>query len=118
MTIVRPIAKGLALILILIDLAATIVPHYLDRLYYEGPESGHYDGERFFNPDGDADTMRMPTRGGRGGFLWRQLTGDDGRPAWPETVAVQPSAPRRVSRGSAWSRPGSAMRPYWSRPRG
>lgn len=93
MTIVRPIAKGLALILILIGLAATIVPHYLDRLYYEGPESGHYDGERFFNPDGDADTMRMPTRGGRGGFLWRQLTGDDGRPAWPQTVAVQPSRP-------------------------
>ena len=93
MTIFRPIAKGLALILILIGLAATIVPHYLDRLYYEGPESGHYDGERFFNPDGDADTMRMPTRGGRGGFLWRQLTGDDGRPAWPETVAVQPSHP-------------------------
>jgi L-ascorbate metabolism protein UlaG (beta-lactamase superfamily) len=93
MTIVRPIAKGLSLILILIGLAATIVPHYLDRLYHEGPETGHYDGERFFNPDGDADTMRMPTRGGRGGFLWRQLTGDDGRPAWPETVAVQPSRP-------------------------
>ncbi|WP_428968830.1 MBL fold metallo-hydrolase [Sphingomonas sp. Xoc002] len=93
MTIVRPIAKGLALILILVGLAATIVPHYLDRLYYEGPDSGHYDGERFFNPDGDADTMRMPTRGGRGGFLWRQLTGDDGRPAWPETVAVQPTRP-------------------------
>ncbi len=94
MTIVRPIAKGLALILILAGLTATIVPHYLDRLYYEGPESGHYDGARFFNPDGDADTMRMPTRGGRGGFLWRQLTGDDGRPAWPETVAVRPSHPQ------------------------
>ncbi len=93
MRIVRWIAKGLALILILIGLAATIVPHYLDRLYYEGPESGHYDGERFFNPDGDADTLRMPTRGGRGGFFWRQLTGDDGRPAWPETVAVRAAKP-------------------------
>ncbi|MEK9212601.1 MBL fold metallo-hydrolase [Sphingomonas sp. 2378] len=93
MRIVRRIAKGLALILILIGLAATIVPHYLDRIYYEGPESGHYDGARFFNPDGDADTLRMPTRGGRGGFLWRQLTGDDGRPAWPETVAVRASRP-------------------------
>ena len=27
------IAKGLALILILLGLTATIVPHYLDRLY-------------------------------------------------------------------------------------
>jgi L-ascorbate metabolism protein UlaG (beta-lactamase superfamily) len=94
MTIVRRIAKGLALVLIHVGLAATIVPHYLDRLYYEGPESGHYDGERFFNPDGDADTRRMPTRGGRSGFLWRQLTGDDGRPAWPEAVPVQPSRPQ------------------------
>lgn len=93
MTIVRRIAKGLALILIVLGLTATIVPHYLDRLYYEGPESGHYDGERFFNPDGDGDTLRMPTRGGRGGFLWRQLSGDDGRPSWPETVAVEPSRP-------------------------
>lgn len=87
------IAKGLALILILLGLTATIVPHYLDRLYYVGPETGHYDGERFFNPDGDADTLRMPTRGGRGGFLWRQLTGDDGRPDWPHAVPVHPSKP-------------------------
>ncbi len=56
MTIVRRIAKALALILIVLGLTATIVPHYLDRLYYEGPESGHYDGARFFHPDGDADT--------------------------------------------------------------
>ncbi|WP_294239128.1 MBL fold metallo-hydrolase [uncultured Sphingomonas sp.] len=93
MMALRWIAKSVALVLILVGLAATIVPHYLDRLYYEGPESGHYDGERFFNPDGDADTFRMPTRGGRSGFLWRQLTGDDGRPAWPETVAVRQTRP-------------------------
>ncbi|MCT8001532.1 MBL fold metallo-hydrolase [Sphingomonas sanguinis] len=99
MRVVRWIAKGLALILILIGLAATIVPHYLDRLYYEGPESGHYDGKRFFNPDGDADTFRMPSRGGRSGFLWRQLTGDDGRPVWPETVPVRPSRPEARVQG-------------------
>ncbi|WP_161797725.1 hypothetical protein [Sphingomonas paucimobilis] len=39
MKAVRLIAKTLALLVILIGLAATIVPHYLDRLYYEGPES-------------------------------------------------------------------------------
>ena len=93
------IAKGLALILILLGLTATIVPHYLDRLYYEGPETGHYDGERFFNPDGDADTLRMPTRGGRGGFLWRQLTGDDGRPDWPHAAPVHPSKPEAQVKG-------------------
>ncbi|MBQ1479265.1 MAG: MBL fold metallo-hydrolase [Sphingomonas sp.] len=101
MKAVRLIAKTLALLVILIGLAATIVPHYLDRLYYEGPESGHYDGERFFNPDGDADTLRIPRAGGRGGFLWRQLTGDDGRPAWPDHVAVHPSRPAARVTGDA-----------------
>ncbi|MDY0958146.1 MBL fold metallo-hydrolase [Sphingomonas sp. CFBP8993] len=99
MTALRWIAKTLALVLILVGLAATIVPHYLDRLYYEGPESGHYDGQRFFNPDGDSDTLRMPSRGGRGGFLWRQLTGDDDRPAWPETVAVRQTRPEQRVEG-------------------
>ncbi len=36
----------------------------------------------------------MPTRGGRGGFLWRQLTGDDGRPRLARDGSrVQPSKP-------------------------
>jgi hypothetical protein len=26
------------------------VPPFLDRIYYEGPGSSHYDGDRFFNP--------------------------------------------------------------------
>ncbi|MGE7206143.1 MBL fold metallo-hydrolase [Sphingomonas sp. NPDC019816] len=101
MKAVRLIAKTVALLLILIGLAATIVPHYLDRIYYEGPESGHYDGEHFFNPDGDADTLRMPRRGGRRGFLWSQLTGDDGRPDWPDTVRVDASRPAARVMGDA-----------------
>lgn len=101
MKALRLIAKAVALLLILVGLAATIVPHYLDRIYYEGPESGHYDGERFFNPDGDGDTLRMPRPGGRRGFLWSQLTGDDGRPAWPNTVAVDASRPAARVMGDA-----------------
>ncbi|MFK5065504.1 hypothetical protein, partial [Klebsiella pneumoniae] len=78
-----------------------------DRLYYEGPDSDHYDGQRFFNPDGDGDTLRMaPAGGSRAGFLWRQLTGRDGRPAWPASVAVTPDRPpARVE--------GDAMRVTW-----
>ncbi|MGJ3626233.1 MBL fold metallo-hydrolase [Sphingomonas sp. MMS24-JH45] len=70
-----------------------IVPRFLDRIYYEGPGSDHFDGARFFNPDGDADTIRPPGGGGRGGFFWRQLTGSDGRPAWPGAVPVARVAP-------------------------
>ncbi|HCB75897.1 MAG TPA: Zn-dependent hydrolase [Sphingomonas bacterium] len=70
-------------------LAAAIVPAFLDRIYYRGAESGHFDGERFFNPDGD-DTARVPGGGNRAGFFWRRLTGE-GEAAWPASVAVRPA---------------------------
>lgn len=86
-------------------LAVTIVPRYLDRIYYRGPESGHFDGERFFNPDGD-DTARPPTGGSRAGFFWRFLRRDDTRPAWPAAVTVaRDTPPARVA--------GGAMRATW-----
>jgi L-ascorbate metabolism protein UlaG (beta-lactamase superfamily) len=91
--IVRISAGVLVLLIVLAGLAVTIVPRFLDRLYYEGPASDHYDGARFFNPDGRQDTDAAPGGGGRAGFLWRQLTGRDGRPPWPTQVAVTPSRP-------------------------
>lgn len=87
-------------------LAVTIVPRFLDRLYYRGPVSGHYDGQRFFNPDGDAETF-IPAKGSsRAGFFWRYLTGSDDRPDWPDRVAVaRDHPPARVE--------GKAMRVTW-----
>lgn len=81
-------------------LAVVIVPRFLDRRYYDGSATGHFDGERFFNPDGE-DTIRLPSGGGRGGFLWRQATGSDGRPGWPEQVAVTPTRPAARVAGDA-----------------
>jgi L-ascorbate metabolism protein UlaG (beta-lactamase superfamily) len=87
------IIGGIMLLLVVAGgLAVTIVPRFLDRLYYEGDDSDHFDGERFFNPDNDQDT-RNPGSGGRAGFFWRQLTGRDGRPEWPTTVPVTPAKP-------------------------
>jgi L-ascorbate metabolism protein UlaG (beta-lactamase superfamily) len=83
----------LLFLIILAALAVTIVPRFLDRVYYHGPESDHYDGARFFNPDGDADTAGVPTGGSRAGFFWKYFTGSDGRPPWPKSVAVTPVAP-------------------------
>ncbi|QNE32023.1 Zn-dependent hydrolase [Sphingomonas sp. NBWT7] len=80
-------------VVIAVLLTVTIVPRFLDRIYYEGPAGGHFDGGRFFNPDGDEDTARPPTGGSRAGFLWGNLTGTDGRPAWPERVAVAQHRP-------------------------
>lgn len=85
----RVLGWSIAWLIIVLGLALTIVPPMLDRIYYDGPVSGHYDGERFFNPGGD-DTFRMPAGRSRGSFLLRWLTGSDDRPAWPDRVAVTP----------------------------
>ncbi|HWT13400.1 MAG TPA: MBL fold metallo-hydrolase [Allosphingosinicella sp.] len=80
--------------------APTTVPPFLDRLYYEGPASAHYDGERFFNPDGAAPASR-----GRRNFLSR-WTGSRERAQWPDRVPVRPTVPpRRVE--------GDEMRVTW-----
>jgi L-ascorbate metabolism protein UlaG (beta-lactamase superfamily) len=92
MTIVRWGLTALLFIMVVLGLAVTIVPRFLDRIYYRGPVSDHFDGQRFFNPDG-ADVSAPPAGRSRGGFLWRYLTNRDSRPAWPEQVAVQQSVP-------------------------
>lgn len=97
---------GIALLWIVIALcvASAIVPRYLDRIYYRGEPSGHFDGAHFFNPTGD-DTATPPTGGSRAGFFARFLRPDD-RPPWPEAVAVTKDVPpARVT--------GEAMRATW-----
>jgi L-ascorbate metabolism protein UlaG (beta-lactamase superfamily) len=68
----------------------TVVPFFLDRVYYQGPVSGHFDGQRFFNPDGDALDISTARRNK---LLWQQIFGDSTRPAWPDKVAVTPGKP-------------------------
>ena len=89
---VRAIGRVLLFAAVALLLAVVLVPPFLDRIYYQGPASGHFDGERFFNPDGE-DTAAPPTGGSRAGFFARFLTGSDGRPPWPERVAVTPTKP-------------------------
>lgn len=83
------LGTGLLWLVILLCLALTIVPHFLDARYYRGPVSDHFDGERFVNPDGDDG---IPVSGGVG-TIWRFFTGNDGRPLWPARVAVTPAKP-------------------------
>lgn len=94
MTTALKIVGGLVLLLVILaGLAVTILPRFLDRIYYRGPASDHFDGERFFNPTGEEEAARPPTGGSRADFFWRQLTGRDGRPRWPERVPVTPTKP-------------------------
>jgi len=99
----RPLRILLAVILWLIViacLAMVIVPQFLDRIYYRGDVSSHFDGARFFNPDGE-DTLAPPTGGSRAGFFWRYLTGNDGRPVWPERVSTPRAKPVARVEGDA-----------------
>lgn len=94
-TIMRRMGTGLLWIVILLCIATVIVPHFLDRLYYRGPVSAHYDGAHFFNPEGDAP-FSGPGGGGRDGvigYFLRGLSGTDTRPRWPDAVAVKPMKP-------------------------
>ena len=78
-------------------------PLYLDRIYYEGPVSNHFDGERFFNPDGD-DRTGIPRKFPVSKMVDMAL----GRPApgWPANIPVNPTRPpARVD--------GNAMRVTW-----
>jgi L-ascorbate metabolism protein UlaG (beta-lactamase superfamily) len=99
LAILKFIGWTLLVLFVAAALLVTIVPRFLDRVYHRGPITDHFDGEHFFNPDRDEDTVRPPGPGGRGGFLWRQLTGSDGRPPWPASVAVTPARPERRVEG-------------------
>lgn len=94
----RWICMVLLWLVIALCLAATVVPRYLDRIYYRGSPSGHFDGERFLNPTG-SDTSLPPTGGSRAGFLARMIRPDD-RPTWPvSTRVIKDTPPTRVSGG-------------------
>jgi L-ascorbate metabolism protein UlaG (beta-lactamase superfamily) len=87
--ILKAIGTALLFAAVAICLAPTVVPPFLDRIYYRGPAGSHYDGERFFNPGPapEAGSHGGPTR-----FLNRMLGGDD-RAVWPAQVPVRQTRP-------------------------
>ena len=83
---------------------AIIVPPFLDRVYYTGPVSDHFDGEHFFNP-GDNDGNAPGSASGRASRMIGFMLGR-GRAVWPAHISVrQDDPPARVS--------GSVMRAVW-----
>ncbi|MEC3860471.1 MBL fold metallo-hydrolase [Mesobacterium sp. TK19101] len=63
---------------------ATVVRRGSNR-YYDGPVSDHFDGLRFFNPDG------RPPKGLSDVLRWRM---GDAPAKWPESLPVTPARPR------------------------
>jgi L-ascorbate metabolism protein UlaG (beta-lactamase superfamily) len=95
--LLRRLGTFLLFAVVALCFAPTIVPIFLDRIYYSGPAGPHFDGARFFNPgEGPVRTQSgPPTR-----FFGRWLSGD-GRSAWPKRVAVRPGVPPRRIEGDA-----------------
>lgn len=94
------LGRSLLFLAVALCFAPTLIPPFLDRIYYQGPVSDHYDGRRFFNP-GPAPRQS----GGRRSFFSRWLTAG-GRADWPDHVPVAPTVPpRRVE--------GEEMRATW-----
>jgi L-ascorbate metabolism protein UlaG (beta-lactamase superfamily) len=89
--ILRWTGTALLFLVVAICLAPTLIPPFLDRIYYRGPESGHFDGERFFNP-GRLDEQPGFRRRRGGGFFNRWAT-DESRAEWPEQVSIRQAIP-------------------------
>jgi len=98
------VAAILLLLLTLGMIAWVARPLYLDHIYYRGSVSNHFDGQRFFNPEGEQGTGG--DRNGPGlGRIFALITGDRG-PGWPNSVPVASTIPpERIA--------GSAMRVTW-----
>src|SRR5688572_12165356 len=95
-TWLRRLGTLLLFLAVALCFAPSLIPPFLDRVYYEGSRSGHFDGERFFNP-GPAGLSRA--HGGPARFMNRFI-GSDERARWPETVPVRQTVPpRRVEGG-------------------
>jgi L-ascorbate metabolism protein UlaG (beta-lactamase superfamily) len=73
-------------------------PYLLDQHYYHGPKSAHFDGEHFFNPDGEGHVapIAVPSRAA---LIWSMMTGR-GRAAWPSHIVVAPQKPEARVLGS------------------
>jgi len=65
-------------------------PLYLDRVYYRGPPSDHFDGARFRNPEGEFGSGGAKKMGVA--RLWRAATGQR-LGGWPESIPVRPGRP-------------------------
>ncbi|MBA2934108.1 MBL fold metallo-hydrolase [Sphingomonas sp. CGMCC 1.13654] len=96
------LGAGLLVLVLLAVLAMALAPRFLDRIYYRGPASDHFDGERFFNPG------ERPSGDRRGFSFFRFLRFAFGmdRAPWPKRVPVaQAVPPSRVE--------GQDMRATW-----
>jgi L-ascorbate metabolism protein UlaG (beta-lactamase superfamily) len=83
------LGAGLLVLVLVVLLATALSPRFLDRIYYRGPVSDHFDGERFFNPG------EQPSGDRRRFSFFRFLRFAFGmdRAPWPKRVEVERTVP-------------------------
>jgi L-ascorbate metabolism protein UlaG (beta-lactamase superfamily) len=87
-TFMRRLGTALLFLLVALCFAPSVVPPFLDRIYYRGPAGPHFDGERFFNPEDRVQPPPVvPAR-----FFNRWVTAQ-GRAVWPSHVPVTSTVP-------------------------
>ncbi|MGQ0588101.1 MAG: MBL fold metallo-hydrolase [Sphingosinicella sp.] len=92
--ILRWLSAGLLFLLVAICFAPTVIPPFLDRIYYDGPVSGQYDGARFFN------SVSAPERPRRRGTVMDRMASARGEAAtWPDQVPIRHTVPPRRVEG-------------------
>jgi L-ascorbate metabolism protein UlaG (beta-lactamase superfamily) len=89
-TFLRRLGTAFLFLLVGLCFAPSVIPPFLDRLYYQGPRSDHFDGAHFFDPH-DRAVGRAEITPAR--FFNRWATGE--RAKWPDHVAVTPTVPPR-----------------------
>ncbi|HEX8578359.1 MAG TPA: MBL fold metallo-hydrolase [Allosphingosinicella sp.] len=93
--ILRRAGTALLFALVALCFAPSLGMPFLDRIYYSGPPSGHFDGERFFNPgDAAGGSHASPSR-----FFSRWFGSRAERAVWPKQVPVTPSVPPKAVSG-------------------
>lgn len=93
-TFLRRLGTALLFLLVALCFAPSVIPPFLDRIYYHGPRSDHYDGAHFFDPH-DRAARHVEITPAR--FFNRWATGE--RAKWPDHVAVTPTVPPRRVEG-------------------
>ena len=89
--LLRRLGTALLFLAVAFCFAPALVPPLLDRIYYQGPVSDHFDGRRFFNPE---DRTGPPMKVNPARFFNRWAKGE-GRAKWPNSVPVTPTVPPR-----------------------
>ncbi|OAN66099.1 MBL fold metallo-hydrolase [Sphingomonas sp. TDK1] len=88
-TFARWLIAALLWIVVALCLFLTLVPPFLDRIYYRGVETGHFDGQRFANPDGET----APAPALAFVFLAHRVASATQQPLWPTSIAVARGRP-------------------------